>query len=515
MRQAAETSGGAAGMPASPPLISRRRLLQGGAILGAGAVAAPWVDMASAGASGREVVIVGAGAAGVTCAYQLWTRHGIRADLIDANIDRLGGRTYTIRDVFAGGRTVEAGGAFISSEHTAVRALCRRLELTIETVNGGSQPTGEDAYWADGAVYLDAELRSDLAAAYTTMQQASNAVGHHSALRPTRGGTVLDRLTVPEWIDRAIPGGTGGRLGQILLSDSLSEYGGEPDQQSAINLIWLLGGIGSDGSGDLAGTDEIGHIAEGSDQLVHRMLAQLPGGADAVRRQSLVAVRRHGRRVKATFADERTTRDVVCDHLVLALPFAALRRGVDLSKSGLSPRKRRAIAQLGMGTNGKVQLQLARRSWTSLGYGGIAYSGPDSFQTVWDATAADAGPQPIIIDFPGGTVGATLSDAPFGPVPDAVRERFLDQIEPLFVGTRAAWAAGPMRSHVSCWANEPHTHGAYSYYQPGQLTDFGGTEGQAEAQIHFCGEHTSFEFPGYIEGAVETGLRVAREITTS
>jgi monoamine oxidase len=30
--------------------------------------------------------------------------------------------------------------------------------------------------------------------------------------------------------------------------------------------------------------------------------------------------------------------------------------------------------------------------------------------------------------------------------------------------------------------------------------------------VHFCGEHTSTEAQGYLEGAVESGERVAREI---
>jgi len=47
----------------------------------------------------------------------------------------------------------------------------------------------------------------------------------------------------------------------------------------------------------------------------------------------------------------------------------------------------------------------------------------------------------------------------------------------------------------------------------GQYTKFAGIEGAQEGHAHFCGEHTSIDAQGYLNGAVETGERVAAEIT--
>jgi monoamine oxidase len=33
-----------------------------------------------------------------------------------------------------------------------------------------------------------------------------------------------------------------------------------------------------------------------------------------------------------------------------------------------------------------------------------------------------------------------------------------------------------------------------------------------QGNCHFCGEHTSIDFEGYLNGAVETGARVAADI---
>jgi monoamine oxidase len=65
-------------------------------------------------------------------------------------------------------------------------------------------------------------------------------------------------------------------------------------------------------------------------------------------------------------------------------------------------------------------------------------------------------------------------------------------------------------AYLDWWAADPYHFGAYSYYQVGQTTQFSGYEQVREGNIHFCGEHTSIGFQGYMEGAVESAERLAR-----
>ena len=58
----------------------------------------------------------------------------------------------------------------------------------------------------------------------------------------------------------------------------------------------------------------------------------------------------------------------------------------------------------------------------------------------------------------------------------------------------------------------PWTLGSYSYYRVGQYTRFGGAEAERSGRCHFAGEHTSSDAQGYLEGAVESGERAAREV---
>ena len=68
---------------------------------------------------------------------------------------------------------------------------------------------------------------------------------------------------------------------------------------------------------------------------------------------------------------------------------------------------------------------------------------------------------------------------------------------------------------VDWWKGNPYTPGGYSYWQVGQYTRFAGVEGEPQGNVHFCGEHTSIDAQGYLEGAVETGERAADEIISA
>jgi monoamine oxidase len=61
------------------------------------------------------------------------------------------------------------------------------------------------------------------------------------------------------------------------------------------------------------------------------------------------------------------------------------------------------------------------------------------------------------------------------------------------------------------WPTHPQVKGSYASYRPGQWA-YWSLEGQREGNLHFCGEHCSLEFQGYMEGGAETGALVAAEI---
>jgi monoamine oxidase len=79
-------------------------------------------------------------------------------------------------------------------------------------------------------------------------------------------------------------------------------------------------------------------------------------------------------------------------------------------------------------------------------------------------------------------------------------------------GITAKWNG---RATVDFWMGHPWTKGSYSYWKVGQYTSIAGAEREQSGNCHFCGEHTSIDFQGYLNGGVESGERVVSEILAS
>ena len=102
----------------------------------------------------EQVAIVGAGLAGLTCAYRLH-QAGIEAAVFEARPDRLGGRCFTAR-AFADGQVGEHGGEFIDTNHRAIQALVDELGLELEDREAAVRELPPTR----GARLFDGELRT-------------------------------------------------------------------------------------------------------------------------------------------------------------------------------------------------------------------------------------------------------------------------------------------------------------------------------------------------------------------
>jgi len=61
------------------------------------------------------------------------------------------------------------------------------------------------------------------------------------------------------------------------------------------------------------------------------------------------------------------------------------------------------------------------------------------------------------------------------------------------------------------WDEQPFAKGAFCVYQPGQVQTLLPAAMAAENRVLFAGEHCS-SHPGWMEGALESGLRTAKLI---
>jgi monoamine oxidase len=496
-------------------MTTRRELIAAGAAGTVGAVLAgsPAASLAKALSrrSSPRIAIVGAGLAGLRCAHMLWTTNPdgpIASTVYEANEERAGGRCWTLRGFFGGGLETEHGGSFLNSNQTAVRGLAALLGLEEEVVNGGDLPEGDEVFFIDGAIYTLAEANTDWASVgFAAFRTAARE------MRTEAGEGRLDAMSVPEWLD-STEIGANSRFGKLMQANTVTENGGDPADQSALDLVELLSDNHRSSVTPLPGDDERFHIVGGNDQLVSGMIAQLPAGTVRHGHVLVAAQSNADHTITLSFEVAGVTSDVTADFVVLALPFSTL-RDVDLSRSGLSTRKREVIATMGMGTNAKIHLELTHKTWPALGFSGATYGEWHRVACAWDdcvQLGADASPA-LYLAFPGGRAGSTgITGEAHGAAPIADVDRVLEDIEHVFPGTTAAYTSRAYEDH---WALDPWVKGAYSYYRVGQASSYGQVARASEGRFLFAGEHTSIANIGFLDGAVETGERAARHLLQS
>ncbi|HVN68703.1 MAG TPA: FAD-dependent oxidoreductase [Candidatus Binatia bacterium] len=458
-----------------------------------------------------RVVIVGAGAAGVTCAYRLH-QAGFASKVFEAN-SRSGGRTWTLRGFFKDGQLTEHGGQLIASTHHYVRALAAELGLALTDLNALYPRDAVDTYFIGGQRYTHREAVHDYDAYVAgPLEQAAKAAGWPTSFRRhTHAGIELDRMSVDDWLDENVPGGAGSRIGTLLRLACLSEYGAEPRTQSALNLIFLFSGMRA-GKLNLSGTgeDDKYTISGGNDQLVATMISKLPPRTVTLDHALEALASNSDGSYTCTFSTGGGSRSERADVVVLAIPFTVLRQ-VDLTKAGFSQRKLRAIAMLDLGSNAKVHLQFTSSYWFEQHYSGTAYA-DEAFQDAWDISIGQQGRAGMLVCFPGGAQGTRYSGPVHGRAPHAIAHEYLRSLDPALPGARAAFNG---LAYQDFWIDDPFTRGAYSFYGVGQYTTLAGVERLPEGNVHFCGEQTSLNWQGYINGAVESGERAASEVARS
>jgi monoamine oxidase len=446
--------------------VGRRGVLLGGlgGALAARAVAAPRER------GGPRIVVVGAGLAGLTAAHRIHRRTGHPVAVHEAR-DRVGGRAYTVRDL-PGGRRCEAGGAFISSGDQAIRDLARELHVPLVDLDP-IWPAGGTRFRFDGHARSRDEVHRGRAAIWR------EAARQHRHVDPAH----LDRMTITAWIERYVEG-RAPAFADYLRVYFESDYTAPIDEASALMAVLDLGTTGRS-------YDERYVVEGGTDRLATSLVDRLPEGSVHLG-SPLTAVERRGRGFRLVFEDGVVTADVV----VLALPFSALTH-VDLSRSGFSPRKRRAIRSLGMGVAMKVNLLL---------------DPPGSGESVSDLVSGWTWPDgDLTVCLTGARAMPDVGDAPaHGLAPVGLADTYLDALETVLPGSRASYGGF---TRVDRWVDDPWTRGTYSYYRAGTMTDVAGVEGQPEGAAFFAGEHTAkFHNRATLNGAVWSGERAARAV---
>jgi monoamine oxidase len=491
--------------------ISRRELLRKAGtvgLAGAGALALGRLPKATAaGTPQPRIAVIGAGLAGLTCAYRL-KQAGYLATVYEAS-DRVGGRCWTIRGAFDDGQIAEHGGELIDQGHTNIRQLAQELGFTLDNLLAAQVNGTEDFFYFDGADYSFADATDDLKDIWQQLHKDVSAASYPTLYNNfTPRGFELDHMSITDWINAFVPASAHGydvgpgmqsKLGQLIDVAYNIEYGAESNIQSSLNMLYLLAYSGQGQLRIFGPSNEKYHVKGGNDQIPQALASIL--GDQIVLGAELTAIAQN-RDGTYSLSFRKGGKATIVDRVVLALPFSLL-RSVEYSRANFGALKDTAIRNLPMGTNSKLHVQFTDRHWNPLGNNGNTFS-DRGYQNTWEVTRAQPGRSGILVDYTGGDIGASFGSG----TPDSRARQFLSQIEPILPGLSAKYNG---KATVDFWTAYPWTKGSYSYWKVGQYTGFSGVEKERRGKVHFCGEHTSQDFQGYLNGGVETGERVANE----
>jgi len=255
---------------------TRRELLKrttaaGIAVAGAGTMAG--FARTAFGATKPRVAVVGAGLAGLTCAYRL-KQAGLSAQIYEAST-RMGGRCWSDTASFPQ-LVAEHGGELIDQGHTQFRQLAQELGLNLDNLLQ-AQPNGtEDFFYVNGGAYPYSQLLDDLNGIYQKMHKDVSAASYPTLWNNyTQRGWELDHMSIIQWLDETVPdGGSTSNLGQVLNLAYNIEYGAECSEQSSLNLLYLLGYSGHGQFRIFGPSNEKYHVRGGNDQIA-KGLSQL------------------------------------------------------------------------------------------------------------------------------------------------------------------------------------------------------------------------------------------------
>ena len=182
--------------------FTRRRLVAGALASGA-AAALPDTALAARRRRAVDVVVVGAGLAGLTAARTL-ARRGRSVLVVEAR-DRVGGRVLNKR--LGGGVVTERGGTFVGATQDELLALAKQYGIgTFPTYDTGENVyyrAGQRLQWADtevtGSAPPDAEILPDLANAVVALDTMATEVGVDAPWTAARAAE-YDGQTIESWL---------------------------------------------------------------------------------------------------------------------------------------------------------------------------------------------------------------------------------------------------------------------------------------------------------------------------
>jgi monoamine oxidase len=478
--------------------LSRRKFLVGAGAAAAAAAAPARARSAPLPHGPYDVIILGAGLAGLTAARRL-AAAGASVVVLEAR-DRVGGRV--LNESIGGGEVVEAGAQFVGPTQTRILALAAEVGVaTFKTYN-----EGDSLLYYQGALtpypatafpnLPPADLNEALSVLFGVLDPLASRIDLHEPWNsPGIDLQTLDGQTAETWklANLQTPGAR-------FLFDVIFEsvIGCEPRETSFLHWLFYVRSAGgllplittADGAQD-------SRFVGGSQLVPLRVAADLGGRVQLGR-----AVRRIVQDAGGVVVETDRHRKFKAGRVVVALPpVLAGRIGYD----PILPALRDQLTQrMPMGWYGKVEAVYPTPFWRGDGLSGQVVSDTGPLRVTFDNTPPDGAPG-VLMGFFAGDDGRAWSQLPAAERRTAALGSFTRYF--------GAGALGPIQYIEKDWTAEEWSRGdPVGLMPPGVLTRYGPALRPPVGRIHWAGTETAEVWTGYMDGAVRSGERVADEI---
>ena len=473
---------------------SRRDFMSTSAGLTAGLIAMPSAWGYQSKNSGRKVIVIGAGFAGLACADAL-NSAGSDVLVLEAR-DHVGGRVLSRRD-FVIGKNIEAGGELLGSNHPWVVAYAKRFGLEMLDVPDHEHLQNEP-HLLNGKLIPQSELDETEPEVEKIFKILTEDARPINADEPWKSPLALqwDQLSTSRKLDAMdAPPLAKQLVGVMLTNDNTVPL----TQQSYLgNLAQIRGG----GLERYWTESEVYRCAGGNQQFAYK-LAEAVGSSRIQLQTPITKIQQRDSGMVVTDASGKT---YSADDVVLTVPPSTWQNITfpEQMPEVLKPLPKDSPLQMGHAV--KYFSAMSNRFWENSKRRPNGMSN-DVIGYTWCGTEGQSTEDPTecLVAFTSGPASIKLSNTETDQARNTIYQSALETLQP---GYRDALR----KTDFQNWNADPWTLGGYSFPAPGQITTLGPPLRAGVRNLHFAGEHTCYAFVGYMEGAFQSGIRVAEHI---
>ena len=476
--------------------ITRRDAIKGSlsglALLGIGAGCAR---------KNTDVLVLGAGAAGLTAAIELEKR-GLSVQVVEAR-DRVGGRIYTLREPFSEGVYAEAGALYLLDNSPAI-SYARELNLeltrpdfdrslrTVHYVDGNRLVLHKDSDDRWPYDLPEGDERSSIGAlrwkyVWSHIQQLEHFDQILSPDLPDSVAEELDAMSVREFLNAKGVHKNAQRLANLGY---LETYNGGIDNVSVLTLARERASFG-----DMQGA----YMIKGGNDLLCAAMAEALR-SPVLLNCPVVAIDQSDGGVSFVIDQDGRKKRVSAAYAVVTAPLSVLAHS-DL-KYSFTGLRRRAIEEMPVVTTTRTYFETSRPYWLDDNVGGAATDTALGLVHLHRGKGLK-GEKGVFESFVNGEYAdalANLSSEDRHKQVKALGDELLPGLDEYSESAASV-----------CWGDDPWSRGCFVTSLPGQIVDFHDALNEPEGRIYLAGDSIG-SCPGYSHSAFRSGIGVAERI---